>query len=192
MARKRQTKQPAEIYQIEITLLGSQPRIWRRFAVPASMTLAKLHDVIQIIMGWTNSHLHQFIIGEEYYGMSDPEIGLDMDVIDESKVKLRDAVGRKRKRFMYEYDFGDSWEHELEVLKVGPPEPGVHYPVCLAGERACPPEDCGGVWGYESLLQTIADPSHEEYEEMMEWLGDEFEPEAFDLDAVNRILAGIR
>jgi hypothetical protein len=194
MAKKKQEKAPSEIYQLEITLLGSKPRIWRRFEVPANITLASLHYIIQTVMGWENSHLHQFTIGEERYGEIIPDVvsGMDLEMTDERKIKLGDVVGNVGDRFMYEYDFGDSWEHGLKVLKTGPPEPGVRYPVCLAGKRACPPEDCGGVWGYENLLEIIADPSHEEHGSMMEWLGEEFDPEAFDLDEINGTLRRMR
>lgn len=185
MATKRKTKGAAEIYQFEITLLGGiEPRIWRRFAAQADMTLADLHDVIQIVMGWWDEHLHQFVIKGKSYGMP----SVDLDFIDASQVKLRDVVTRRGNKFVYEYDFGDCWQHELEVLERGPRETDVRYPVCLAGERACPPEDCGGVWGYEELLETIADPSHDEHERMMEWVGEEFDPEAFDPDQINQKL----
>jgi hypothetical protein len=178
-----------EIYQLKITLTGIKPPIWRRVQVPADLTLAKLHDVIQVVMGWTNAHLHQFIIDGTYYGLRDPDFGLD-DVEDERKVKLNQVVRGEKAKFTYEYDFGDSWEHALVVEKVLPPESGVKYPVCVEGKRNCPPEDCGGIWGYEEILEVLQNPKHPEYEERLEWLGGEYDPEAFDVAEVNRGLRG--
>ncbi len=194
---QRRTKS-AEVYEIKMFLADSDPPIWRRLALRSDMTLAKLPDVIQIVMGWQNCHLHQFIVGDKdptYYGV--PDMGLMADLgpqtLDDAKVRLRDIVRRRGSRFIYEYDFGDSWIHGLEVVEVKPLEKGARYPVCLAGERAGPPDDCGGVWGYDNLLQAIADPKHEDHDELLEWIGGEFDPEAFDLDEVNTALKkGIR
>lgn len=179
-----------QIYQIKITLQGSKPPIWRRVQVPADIRLSALHDVIQIVMGWGDEHLHQFLIGREYYG--DERLADQGDVEDESKVKLNALVKKEKERFLYEYDFGDSWEHRLDVEKILPAEPDVHYPRCVEGKRACPPEDCGGVWGYADLLEAIRDPAHPEYENMSEWVEDDFDPEAFDPDEVNALLKGDR
>jgi len=177
-----------DIYQIKVTLLGSKPPIWRRVQVPADVSLLTLHNIVQNAMGWENGHLHQFIIGGTYYG---DEMLLDEgDVEDEAKFKLNKVVKRPKEKFIYEYDFGDGWEHQLEVEKILPAEPDVRYPRCVAGKRACPPEDCGGVWGYASLLEAIGDPDHPEHEDMSEWVGDDFDPEKFDLDGVNKILRG--
>lgn len=112
----------------------------------------------------------------------------ELHFMDSRRTKLSKVVTREKSGFAYEYDFGDSWEHQILVEKILPPEPGGQYPVCLAGKRACPPEDCGGIWGYDELLETIRDPLHEEYESMMEWLGGSFDPEEFDDDLVNRLL----
>ena len=190
---QRRTKS-AEVYEIKMFLADSHPPIWRRLAVRSDMTLAKLHDVIQIVMGWQNCHLHQFIVGDDkdptYYGV--PDMGLMADLgpktLDDATVQLRDIVKRRGLRFIYEYDFGDSWIHGLEVVQVKPLEKGARYPVCLGGERAGPPDDCGGVWGYDNLLQAIADPKHEDHDDLLEWLGGEFDPVAFDLDEVNTAL----
>jgi hypothetical protein len=173
------------VYQLKVTIQGIRPPIWRRLQVRGSATLPKLHDAIQIAMGWTDSHLHMFNVGGVSYGLPDP--GLD-DVRSEQRVKLGQIVSGAKDRFTYEYDFGDSWEHEILVEKVLPPDPGVHYPICLAGKRACPPEDVGGVWGYADFLDAIAHPEHAEHEEMLEWVGGAFDPEAFDLQAVNGAL----
>jgi hypothetical protein len=192
MAAKKQTSAP-QVYQLKITLLGSQPPIWRRFQVPSDMNLAKLHQVIQYVMGWEDSHMHQFKVGKTYYGTTYPD---DFDGMpetkDERKARLQELAPRPKAKFVYEYDFGDSWEHEVVLEKILPPEPGTKYPVCSEGKRACPPEDCGGVWGYADLLDTIKDPNHPEHEDMLEWLGGEFDPEAFDVEAVNKALKRIR
>lgn len=176
-----------EIYQLKITLKGSQPPIWRRVQVPADITLAELHDVIQSVMGWTDSHLHAFSIGQTQYGSVDPEFGLD-DAEDEEVAVLNQVVQRPKSKFTYEYDFGDSWEHELVLEKILPPEPGARYPRCLDGARHGPPEDCGGIWGYAELLEAIQDPEHDSHEEMLEWVGGDFDPEVFDLESINRRL----
>lgn len=188
-------KQPAaaQIYQLKITLKDATPPIWRRIQVPSDTPLDVLHDIIQEVMGWEDAHLHQFKVGRTYYGQSYPD---DFDDVtrtrDEKTATLGQLVSKPKAKCVYEYDFGDSWEHEILPEKILPPEPGVRYPVCLEGKRACPPEDCGGVWGYANLLRVIGDPEHPEYEEMMEWLGEGFDPEAFDVAAVNRALRRIR
>lgn len=178
------------IYQLKVTLKGSKPPIWRRIQVVSDVSLAKLHQILQIAMGWTDSHLHQFMVGQTYYGVPDPQF--DFEIEDEKKVRLSQIAPDVKKKFIYEYDFGDSWEHEIAVEKILQPEPGVRYPVCLAGKRACPPEDCGGMWGYESFLEAIRDPQHPEHDEMLEWVGGEVDSEAFELDPVNQDLKSIR
>lgn len=170
---------PKTVYQLKVVLLGVKPAIWRRLQVPADITLDKLHMVLQEALGWTNSHLHHFMVGEQLYGMLDVDEYAE-DLQDEKRFKLGQIVGEKA-RFAYEYDFGDSWEHGILVEKVLPAEPGVSYPRCLAGKRACPPEDCGGIGGYEELLKIIANPKHEEHEQTMSWLGGVYDPEAFDV-----------
>lgn len=180
-------KKPETIYQLEIWLADIQPRIWRTFEVDSNIRLDKLNDVIQNVMGWTNSHLHSFRAGQVEYGIPDPDGDMD-DVINERKARLTDLVRNARERFAYTYDFGDDWEHVVELVEVREPQKGVKYPVCLDGRRACPPEDCGGPWGYAELLEILADPEHEDYEDRLEWIGDEFDPEAFDVKAVNDVL----
>lgn len=171
------------IYQFKITLLGSQPPIWRRIQVE-DCTLDDLHEHIQAAMGWTNSHLHQFDIQGECYG--DPDLmggGFDdFDGSDSTRTKLSKILPTTGKRFTfkYEYDFGDSWEHEILFEGRVAADPKVQCPVCLEGQRACPPEDCGGVWGYDDLLNALRDKKHERHEDLLDWLGGEFNPEAFD------------
>jgi len=176
----------AQIYQIRIALQGVNPPIWRRIQVRGDTTLDKLHDIIQAVMGWTDSHLHQFIVGEAYFGPSDPMYD-DLPMNDEASFTLSRITDREGSAFIYEYDFGDSWHHELLVEKILLPEE-TQYPVCLAGERACPPEDVGGIWGYEEFLDALGDPDHPQHEDYIEWIGGEFAPEAFDLEQVNAAL----
>lgn len=196
--KKRPTAEKAEntgkVYQFKITLQGSSPLVWRQFDVPDDVSLAELHEVIQIVMGWEDAHLHQFATKTERYAPRSPydDSGFDDESIDEGTVKIKEVVGRKGARLQYEYDLGDGWEHLLQLEEVKQPEPKVTYPVCLKGKGACPPEDCGGVWGYEHLLEVIADPEHEEHEELLEWLGEDFDAEEFDLEGVNSVLKSLR
>jgi Plasmid pRiA4b ORF-3-like protein len=153
------------------------------------MTLPQLHDTIQVVMGWTDSHLHQFIIGGVEYGLPNPDFADDMRT--EQRVKLERVVTSEKERFVYEYDFGDSWTHIILLEKILPPDPLVHYPRCLTGKRACPPEDVGGVWGYAGFLEAIRVSEHPEHEEMLEWCGGAFDPEAFSLHDINQALGGL-
>lgn len=180
--------EPVEkIWQLKVTLQESEPPIWRRVLVPGSVNLGRLHSILQEAMGWMNSHLHLFEVGEKRYGTSDPE--WEMDVQNESKMRLSDAAPEPGAAFTYEYDLGDSWIHEILVEKIGPPEPTMLYPVCVDGKRACPPEDSGGVAGYANLLDILKDPEHEEHESTLQWLGGHFDSEGFDVNAVNRALS---
>ncbi len=202
MAKKRNTQggkkpsqQAAAIYELEIFLAETAPRIWRRFEVRSGITLAELHDIIQIVMGWHECHMHQFVdLKERRYAPLHAELDDDWndDVTEECETVLRDVMPKKGSRLVYEYDFGDGWTHGLEVVAVGPPQPGVRYPRCLAGERACPPEDSGGVWGYYEMLKILADPNHEDHDSYREWIGGQFDPDEFDLEGVNDSLASIR
>ncbi len=179
---------PPVIYQLKVTLNGSKPPIWRRVQVPGDITLAKLHRILQAAMGWQDYHLHAFEVAGMEYGQPDPDLHMRSD----KSVKLNQLIPGEKFKFRYEYDFGDSWVHVLEVEKILPPEPEAHYPRCLAGKRACPPEDVGGIWGYADFLAAIRDPEHPEHDELLEWAGGEFDPEVFDLEAVNGQLAKIR
>ncbi|HEY3267562.1 MAG TPA: plasmid pRiA4b ORF-3 family protein [Armatimonadota bacterium] len=180
------------IYQLKITLVGIRPPVWRRVQTEAGITLGKLHGVIQAAMGWTDSHMHGFDVRGVSYGQPIPDLDSDLEMKSETRMKLRQAAPKERSRFRYEYDFGDSWQHDILLEKIVPAEPGVRYPVCVGGRRACPPEDCGGVWGYADLLGKLADPESEEREDLLEWLGGEIDPEHFDLEEVNRSLAHLR
>jgi hypothetical protein len=176
---------PTAIYQIKVTLKDSKPPIWRRILVLDSISLHQLHTILQITMSWTNSHLHQFIINDEFYGELEEEDGYSKELKNEKRHRLNQFVTRKGFKFIYEYDFGDSWEHVIHVEAILPVEKGKQYPVCLEGKRACPPEDIGGVWGYDDFLKAFADPKHPEHDDIMEELGEDFDPEFFDMEDVN-------
>jgi hypothetical protein len=180
----------APVFQVKITLAEvDDPPVWRRLLLPADIRLDRLHLVIQAAMGWENYHLHVFTDGRARHGVPDPELRFR----DERKATLRDLIPREGGRARYTYDFGDGWEHEVVVETVLAAEPGVRYPVCVDGEGACPPEDCGGPWGYEHLREVLADPTSDEHEDMLAWLGldkgTDFDPHRFDLSEVNRALA---
>ena len=188
MAKKKTKASTTKVFELEIWLVDIEPRIWRRFVVPANIKLPRLHDVIQNVMGWTNSHLHAFMTEGKRYTDPYPDFDIGEDTLDETKAGLTDLVLRPKDRFVYEYDFGDGWNHVVEVISIVPPEKDVTYPLCLAGERACPPEDCGGPWSYDDLLEAIRDPDHGEHDDMLEWVGSSFGPESFDAREVNRLL----
>src|SRR5260370_5964742 len=187
----RRVEIPQEIYQIKVTLLGTNPPIWRRLLAPASLTLEQLHHVLQLAMGWEGCHMHDFQIGPKRYGIPDPdEVLMGMPPVDnERTVRLFSVLGKPGAKAVYTYDFGDTWEHSITVEKVLPPESGQAYPFCLGGKRHGPPEDCGGLPGFYNLLEAIGDPKHDQHEELLEWLGDDFDPEAFSVDEVNRRFA---
>jgi len=172
-------------YQIKISLNHIEPNIWRRFVVGSNIELPDLHKVIQTVMGWTNSHLHQFVINGKFYSKPDEESFLQC--VDYRDVKLSQVLSEEGQSIIYEYDFGDGWEHEIALEKMLY-DHSQKYPYCLAGKRHCPPEDCGGPWGYEDLLKVISDPNHSEYNEMIDWLSDNFDPEFIDIDQINEML----
>jgi hypothetical protein len=174
------------VFQLKITLNHIKPSIWRRVFVDSDIKLPDLHKILQTVMGLTNSHLHQFIIGNQYYSLPNDESFCK--VIDYRKVKLDSLFNTPKSKFIYEYDFGDGWEHSIVIEKILPREKNTYYPICIDGKRSCPPEDCGGTFGYENLIEIINNPEHEEYDEMMEWLGDYFDPEKFNIDEVNEFL----
>jgi hypothetical protein len=172
---------PTDVFRLKVTLRGSRPPIWRRLEVPPGITLFQLHQVLQRAMGWTDSHLHQFWKGETCYGSPDPEFGARRE--SERRSRLDEVLGRIKDRMVYEYDFGDGWQHDivLEAI-VAANEPGVRV---LDGRGACPPEDVGGIGGYYRFLEAIQNPTHPEHHEMREW-GGPFDPDAFDVAAVNK------
>ncbi|HVB05089.1 MAG TPA: plasmid pRiA4b ORF-3 family protein [Acidimicrobiales bacterium] len=174
--------------QIKVSLGGAHPPIWRRLVVAGDTSLDLFHVVLQVAMGWEDAHLHCFRIAGVRYGPADDDFG---DDVDEATVTIAETLGAHG-RGEYLYDFGDSWEHELLVEKATEPVELDGLATCLGGKGACPPEDCGGIWGYAQMLEVLADPTHEDHEDAVEWLGDEFDPDAFDLAAINARFARAR
>lgn len=177
------------VFQLRITLDEVEPAVWRRLLVPAGVRMAKLHDIFQASMGWTNSHLHCFTVGGERYGMLLDEY--PDGEIDEKAVTVLRAIGQHRS-FGYEYDFGDCWDHEVVVEDFVRVRHGLKQAVCLDGRNACPPDDCGGAGGYAELLEVLADPGHEEHDDLRDWVGGAFDATFFDLAAVNVALQHMR
>jgi len=174
---------PKKIYQLKVTLKRSKPPIWRRLLVSGNSTLGDLHDIIQIAMGWDNEHLHHFKIGDVFY---EDNPGQDTffnsrESHNEEAYRLEKIIKKEKFRFEYEYDFGDSWIHDILVEKILEPEKGEKYPICIAGELACPPEDIGGLWGYYHFLEAINDPKHPDHEDMLDWRGQSFDAQFFDI-----------
>lgn len=176
---------PQDGFQLKVTLCGIRPPIWRRLLVPARHTLAQLHKAIQAAFGWEDDHLHVFIVFGEEYGPRDPEG--EMEVRSERVALTRLGLEPKDK-IRYEYDFGDDWVHDITVEKILAPTEPCTIPVCLAGKRSCPPEDCGGTGGYEELLEALDDADHPRHGEFLEWLEDDWDPDWFSLDYVNACL----
>lgn len=174
------------IYQLKVTLKGTRPPIWRRLQLASTDNLEDVHIALQIVMGWTNSHLHEFAKGRDRYGAPDEDF--PSDIKDEIDFRLDQVLEKEKDKLTYMYDFGDGWEHEVVLEKILPYETSAVLPVCLKGKRACPPEDVGGIGGYKMFLETISDPSHPEYEEMLEWAGGSFDAEHFDLAQTNDFL----
>jgi hypothetical protein len=173
-----------DAFALRITLRGIEPAIWRTVIVPAEMSLGELHEVLQIVFGWQNSHLHDFEVSDIRFGMVDVED--ELFAVDEHAAPLG-AVAREGSRFTYRYDFGDDWEHDVAVESVI--ANGAQGIVCSGGARACPPEDCGGAHGYANVLGVLANPDDDEFASMKKWVGRRFDPERFDIAAVNKRLA---
>ena len=171
--------------RIKVTLRDIRPPIWRRLEIGTNITFEDLHHILQIAMGWTNSHLHAFDVGTTRIGPPDPEWPEDLN---ERRVLLRDVLRQGVRRFRHEYDFGDDWMHDIAVELLFEPEPEAALPRCTAGKRSGPPEDSGGPWGYGDNLVALRDADHPEHEEMAEWFPPEFDPEKFDVGAVNQRL----
>jgi hypothetical protein len=177
---------------LRIELLHVKPLVWRRLRVPARWTLARLHRAIQIAFGWEDRHLHEYQIGRVRVGSpKDDDEGEGLQ--DESEWTLHEVVRTGAREFVYSYDFGDQWDHLIVFEPASRTGVGkLAAPVCLAGENAAPPEDVGGPPGYAEFLAAMADPAHTEHEELLAWVGGEFDPSAFDLDRVNRQLQRLR
>jgi hypothetical protein len=187
--RLRGMAEPGDpVLQVRITLrYVDNPPVWRQVLIPADYPLSRVHRVVQVAMGWEDCHMHAFRIGKTTYG-PDPED--ELGYADETKARLAD-VARVRTRIGYEYDFGDSWEHELVVEARTVAQAGQTYPVCIAGKGACPPEDCGGTYGFAELKEVLAGPDSEERDEMLEWVDEDFDPAHFDLAATNAAVAAV-
>ncbi|SRR5208283_1383399 len=197
MVQSRAHLDPAPAHlQLKVTLLDIRPAIWRRLLVPAKLKLPQLHTALQRAFGWTDSHLHAFQSRDASYEAFHPDdwagdFSGPGQRYDEKKFRVGDLLRAKGDQLTYEYDFGDSWRHKIIVEKVLPAAPS-KIVVCLAGARAGPPEDCGSIPGYYNLVAAMADPKHPEHDELLNWLGEPFDPEAFNLEAVNFLLSHIK
>jgi len=190
---QRERRSTPTAYQLRVTLLGIRPPVWRRILVPPEASVDYLHRAIQVAMGWTDSHLHHFLLGQRPNLISveppDPENEGIYPTVDSTHLTIRELFRRGGGRALYEYDFGDGWVHDVRLEKDIPVPAGMSLPHCVEGKRACPPEDCGGVYGYVDIVRMVRDPKFkpegQSREEMLEWLGAEFDPEAFEIEEVN-------
>ena len=184
---------PTVTYQLRVVLKGTSPPIWRRALVSPAMTLARLHDVLQAVMGWEDCHLHMFVKGERRFTRPGPWVadwtppGMPRD-LDERKYRVRHLLEKEKDWIDYEYDFGDSWDHRITLQKILPRDPKQRLPACVSGKRRCPPEDSGGTWGFQDKLRILGDPDDEEHEWISEWMGGDFDAEAFSVRDVNERL----
>lgn len=170
------------VFELRVPLRDIKPAIWRVVRVRSNVTLFKLHGILQTVMGWTDSHMHEFAVKDGSYGKVDPDFPRRQN---EKKAVLSDVLRARGEHLVYVYDFGDGWEHELVLEQVLDADPGGKYPYVIGGERACPPEDCGGVPGHTHLLDVLARPGHREHRDLVEWVGGSFDPEAFDAGEIN-------
>lgn len=186
------------ILQLKIDLGGTKPSIWRRVLVEKTITFEVLHKIIQVVMGWTNSHLHEFTVQGIRIGQPLDEFDhvggpaeFDEELIDEATVTLESVVTDSIQKFDYTYDFGDSWEHTVVLEKRLPANAAITYPVCTGGKLNCPPENCGGIPGFYEMLRVLDDKRHPERAEMLEWLGSTYDPQAFDQPEINQQLTAL-
>jgi hypothetical protein len=173
---------PSTVHQLKVTLRGVRPPVRRRIVVPSDTPLSELADLLEAAMGWLGGHLHEFAAGDVTYEVPDPDgdTGWGRRTVDERTVTLGQVLDEPKAKLRWTYDFGDNWQHDVVVESIGPNEADFSGPVCVAGRRACPPEDCGGTAGYANLLAALADPDHEDHEELTEWAPPGFDPDAFD------------
>jgi hypothetical protein len=195
MNKGKRSDPPQQAYVLRVSIAGARPKIWRKLSVPENYTLGDLHTILQTAFGWNDGHLHSFTVNAVKYGMPEEDLGVgyDFGAIDENTVCLGELDLQPKQKFCYLYDFGDSWEHEITVSKIVPitAEDGdLLRPRCLEGERAGPPEDSGGIWGYLDLLEILKDPEHKDYEDMHEWAGD-YDPEYISIEEINTRLQQI-
>ncbi len=185
MTASSKRKATGRVFQIKVSLRDIRPPIWRRILVDGETNLHALHGILQEVMGWADCHLYAFEVGGKQY--IDPETLEDPfgDWADARSITLAGCRRKKNTRFRYMYDFGDGWEHDLLIEDVLPADPSTSHPICVKGRRACPPEDCGGPWGYAGVLDAVRAPEDPSNADLVEWLPDEFDPEAFDLELIN-------
>lgn len=183
MAKKKKSSKNPKVYEFTVTLKDTSPAVWRKFLAHEFIELGELHMLIQMSMDWDAKHLYSFEINGKTY--SDTESAIEMNCIDAEATLLCDVIN-KSKKFHYTYDFGDNWLHEVEITKILDHDPRMKYPVCTGGENACPPEDCGGVGGFEDLKSTLAGPDSEEKNEILSWLGGFYNPHTFDANFINK------
>jgi len=177
-----------DIYRVHVSLREIEPAIWRRIELSSQTTLKQLHRILQIAMGWENCHLHEYIIDGQHYGTVDPAYDGPGEIIRETGVRLATVLPEPGAEILYVYDLGDYWQHDVRLEAVFPAEPGIKYPRILDGSRSCPPENSGVPGGYADLLEILLDPTHEEFGNMREWAGLQFNAEIFSVDASNERL----
>lgn len=178
-----------QLLQLKVTLKGSKPPIWRQLIISNMVPLDRFHRVLQIAMGWESYHMHQFEAHGKVYGSVEGEAAIDLeDVLDQRKFKLHQLLATAKDAITYTYDFGDDWQHKIVVEKVLPWDPNTPQPQVIKAKGACPPEDVGGIWGYNDFLAAVKDPKNPDHEELLDWCGGEFDPNAYDLDLVNQRL----
>lgn len=193
MSTKFQRAQAHTVYQLRIELQHIEPLIWRRILVPETLKLAKLDRIVQAAMGWTNSHLHDWHIGQQRYGVPDDEWVGSGSMFDERKFTIGQVLGGQVKTFDYNYDFGDGWDHRITVEECLPIQAGRNdWAMCLAGENACPPENVGGPAGYMDFLQAMRDPNQQQHADYWRWWGGPFDPNAFSINAANMMIRKLR
>ncbi len=195
--RSAQITSSWSVYRLKIKLRGTDPPVWRRIAVLGESTLELLHRVIQIVMGWDDYHVYGFMTKDEWImprtssGIDSMWVGMTVPypTAYANSRRLKSVARQAKTKFRYIYDLGDKWEHEIRVEAISARQDTDRVPVCLDGQMACPPEDCGGPFGYGKLKQTLSDPASSEHDSMREWAGADFDPVVFDIDAVNRRLS---
>lgn len=180
------------VHRLKVTLREVKPPVWRRIEVPSSIKLSELAPVLEAAMGWLGGHLHSFeIAGVRYETPDDDDFGFPI-AEDERKVRLREVLPVVKSKMQWSYDFGDGWKHDVWVEAIEARRNDVVYPVCIDGKRACPPEDCGGPWGYGDLLAALGDPAHDDHEQMTEWAPPGFDAEGFDADEATETMRSPR
>lgn len=173
----------AKKLQVKIMLKDSKPPIWRRIWIEDDITFLEFHNIIQDAMGWYSAHLYEFQIGRLHIGV--PYEESYTEITDSLEILVHEILKKKGDKILYTYDFGDDWRHDIIVEKAEPLVSTDIVPICIKGKGNCPPEDCGGVWGYQHLREIVKDKKHPEYEEMLEWLGGDLYLEPFDIEDVN-------